>query len=609
MADTKLVNLAEDTAPTESDIVYLVDDPSGSPTDKKTTLANLLGSHDLISHTRFGLGTTAQEPTAINGRVRYNSDEDEVTYTRDSIKRYIPPWEKLIPGQGEILSYNSSGYFDNLTLSEAGILEQFDATTGITASTTQTQAAATALTTTFNRLDTVANSGDAVKLISVADGDFQVVINRGANQAQIFPNTGDKIDTGAVDASTTLDAASIKLFFGLSTSEWESLAPGGGTTAPGNNDEVITSDGAGNFVAESNLLFNGTVLTEEVVETTTEADITGGITNAGILISANFTSNAFIPGITWQTDNNNSTLPKAGIYIIETATGTRIYLGTSANYSLGITNKVIIDENAGIHLPGSSSGTTILQAQATAGGTVSLPNQTGQLANLASGGTDQLLMWSSADAIVGEPNLTFVSGSPNKLAINGSQIELNTNQTITPDAGGVTYNVPTGDSHEWQLNSVKIADLDESLGVGDPSFTIYGTDSAGIWVEETTNSVFAKFQASSSAASLSTVSSHNLNITRTNGPSIALQSGGVLITTGQTGHLLELQSGSGSLAVLMTLDQNDIDEGFINFEGTSASDGSRSLSSDTGETAAKGGAVRVEINGVTKWFRYYDSYN
>ena len=64
-------------------------------------------------------------------------------------------------------------------------------------------------------------------------------------------------------------------------------------------------------------------------------------------------------------------------------------------------------------------------------------------------------------------------------------------------------------------------------------------------------------------------------------------------------------STTGAIPVLK-LDQADIDDTFIDFVGTSAADGSRSISSDTTEDAAKFGAVRVEINGTTKWVRVYD---
>ena len=42
MADSKLIDLVEDTAPTVDDLVYVVNDPAGVPGDKKVTLSNLL---------------------------------------------------------------------------------------------------------------------------------------------------------------------------------------------------------------------------------------------------------------------------------------------------------------------------------------------------------------------------------------------------------------------------------------------------------------------------------------------------------------------------------------------------------------------------------------
>jgi len=42
MADTKLIDLVEDTSPTTDDLVYVVNSPGGTPGDKKVTLANLL---------------------------------------------------------------------------------------------------------------------------------------------------------------------------------------------------------------------------------------------------------------------------------------------------------------------------------------------------------------------------------------------------------------------------------------------------------------------------------------------------------------------------------------------------------------------------------------
>ena len=68
---------------------------------------------------------------------------------------------------------------------------------------------------------------------------------------------------------------------------------------------------------------------------------------------------------------------------------------------------------------------------------------------------------------------------------------------------------------------------------------------------------------------------------------------------------IDQTSASGAMPVLK-LDQGDVDDSFIDFVGTSAVDGTRSISSSTGELGACFGKFRVEINGVTKWVRIYD---
>ena len=73
------------------------------------------------------------------------------------------------------------------------------------------------------------------------------------------------------------------------------------------------------------------------------------------------------------------------------------------------------------------------------------------------------------------------------------------------------------------------------------------------------------------------------------------------------GQLHADQASTTDAIPVLVLDQGDIDDTFINVIGTSAADGSRSISSDTTEDSAKFGAFRIEINGVTKWIRIYDN--
>ena len=69
---------------------------------------------------------------------------------------------------------------------------------------------------------------------------------------------------------------------------------------------------------------------------------------------------------------------------------------------------------------------------------------------------------------------------------------------------------------------------------------------------------------------------------------------------------MDQASSTGAIAVL-TLDQGDADQEFIRFDGTSGSDGSKSISSSTATDGSKVGAIRINVNGTDRFIRIYDS--
>jgi len=77
--------------------------------------------------------------------------------------------------------------------------------------------------------------------------------------------------------------------------------------------------------------------------------------------------------------------------------------------------------------------------------------------------------------------------------------------------------------------------------------------------------------------------------------------------TPSNGKLEINQNNAAGAISCLNLDQDDVDEDFIYFEGTSAGDSTKSLSSSTGTTGAKQGAIRVSINGTDRWIRFYDT--
>jgi hypothetical protein len=85
-------------------------------------------------------------------------------------------------------------------------------TNAITASATQTQGGATALTTDINRITVVANADDAVKLPAATAGRQVTVINTVATQAGVFPASGDAINALAVDTVSPLAASTTRIY-------------------------------------------------------------------------------------------------------------------------------------------------------------------------------------------------------------------------------------------------------------------------------------------------------------------------------------------------------------------------------------------------------------
>ena len=76
-------------------------------------------------------------------------------------------------------------------------------------------------------------------------------------------------------------------------------------------------------------------------------------------------------------------------------------------------------------------------------------------------------------------------------------------------------------------------------------------------------------------------------------------------TSGAPGAKLEVNQNSSSAAIAcLELDQDDQDQEFIKFDGTTASDQTKSLTTDT-SVGSITGHIRVNINGTDFWIAYY----
>ena len=85
---------------------------------------------------------------------------------------------------------------------------------------------------------------------------------------------------------------------------------------------------------------------------------------------------------------------------------------------------------------------------------------------------------------------------------------------------------------------------------------------------------------------------------------LGLSREGMIILTDTSTDTLHVTSPNGTGTATMKLEQLDPEEPFIHFSGSTASDQTKSLTTDT-SVGSLTGHVRVSINGTDYWIPYY----
>lgn len=103
------------------------------------------------------------------------------------------------------------------------IKDEYTVANSITARAGGGQGSATALTARFNRITTVATTGDSVKLPAAKAGASVFVFNKGANSADVFPASGDKVNALSTNAAYALAATKGAMFVCMVDGTWDTL--------------------------------------------------------------------------------------------------------------------------------------------------------------------------------------------------------------------------------------------------------------------------------------------------------------------------------------------------------------------------------------------------
>jgi len=132
-------------------------------------------------------------------------------------------WDTL---GGGFFTPSSTTTLTNKTLT-APVLNDptFDVSVGVTANTGSSQGDG-AITSTFVEIATVGSSGDAVTLPTAAAGKLVIIANNGANSADVFPASGDKIDGGSANVANALAAGFNRIYICQDATDWDTVGAG-----------------------------------------------------------------------------------------------------------------------------------------------------------------------------------------------------------------------------------------------------------------------------------------------------------------------------------------------------------------------------------------------
>ena len=209
---------------------------------------------------------------------------------------------------------------------------KYSTTTAVSAAGT-TQGGATALTTSYNVVTTVAlNAG--VVLPTASAGLTVVVVNQGANTLNVYPASGAQIDAAGTNVAVTLVVAASTTYQASSSTQWYTVQPEtvAGTNivaTQGNGQVSIATSATPSFTSEtltatSSQLVLGTTNTTTLSATAPAASVVYTLGDAGGAANIPLATNSATVGYVLTATGANS----IATWQDPAASGKVLYLGT-----------------------------------------------------------------------------------------------------------------------------------------------------------------------------------------------------------------------------------------------------------------------------------------
>lgn len=208
-------------------------------------------------------------PTATSGKIQIaaaNSAADYTTTITNASQAGARTY--TIPDAGASASFVMTEGAQTVNgVKTFGSLNLHKATNAITAFAGGGQASATALTSTLNSITTCATAGDSVKLPTATAGSFVQVSNLGAAYADVFPASGDLIDSLAANTAIHLPVGGSLVFTCAVTGSWKTLE--NTTPAKFTTNTTTTTFAAGQLTGANFVVYTNTQGTPGSIATRT----------------------------------------------------------------------------------------------------------------------------------------------------------------------------------------------------------------------------------------------------------------------------------------------------------------------------------------------------
>jgi len=163
-----------------------------------------------------------------------------------------------------------------------------------------------AITSTFVEISTVGSTGDAVTLPTAAAGKFVIIANNGANSADVFPASGDKIDGGSVNVAQALAAGANRIYICQDGTDWDTVGNVAGSFTASSTDTLTNKSITAPIITGNDTAAGVVLFKEDTDNGTNSCTLSGPQATADVTVTLPAATDTLVGKATTDTLTNKT---------------------------------------------------------------------------------------------------------------------------------------------------------------------------------------------------------------------------------------------------------------------------------------------------------------